>query len=306
MTRPFVVADVEAAAALLVRRHAVHLDSQPLLAPLSHERAVAEVQAAFDAEGRTGWVAEDAGTVVGYLLAAPGDPRYFPGTAWVGAAGCAGARLPELYAAAAADWVAAGVRGHYALVPPALVDTFFSLGFGQQHVHAAMPAVVLPPDPRVRRAARSDVPALAALDLVLDAELVASPVFSTLTPVPLEDAVAEWEEGIEDPTITTFVAEVDGRVVGSAIGLDITGSRGTAGLLRPERAGFLGFAAVLPEARGLGLGRALGDAVTAWAADAGYPAVCTDWRSANLTAARTWPRLGYTPTFLRLHRHVAP
>jgi ribosomal protein S18 acetylase RimI-like enzyme len=303
--RPFEAADVAAAADLLVRRHAAHLVTQPLLAPLVPEQAVTAVQAAFDADGRTGWVAQDAGAVVGYLLAAPADPRWFPGSAWVGDAGCAGEFLPELYAAAAAAWLADGLRGHYLLVPPALVDTFFPLGFGLQHVHAAMPAAGLARDPRVRRAVRSDVPALAELDLVLDATLGASPVFSTVPDVTLQEAVQEWEEGIDDASLATYVAEVGGRVVGSAIGLDVTGSRMTAGLLRPSRAGFLGFAAVLPEARGQGLGRALGDAVTSWAAAQGFPAVCSDWRSANLTAARTWPRLGYTPTFLRLHRHVA-
>lgn len=302
--RPFAPADVEPAATLLVRRHAAHLLEQPLLAPLSQEQAVTAVQGAFDAEGRTGWVAVEAGAVVGYLLAAPPDPRWFPDGAWVGDAGCAGERLAELYAVAAQAWVAEGIRGHYLQVPPSLVDTFFPLGFGLQHVHAAMAPRVLPRDGRVRRAVRADVPALAQLDLVLDATLAASPVFATVPAVALEEAVTEWEEGIEDPALTTFVAEVDGRVAGSAIGLDLAGSRMTTGLLRPGRAAFLGFAAVLPQARGLGLGRALGEAVISWAATQGYPALCTDWRSANLTAARTWPRLGCTPTFLRLHRHV--
>ena len=74
--------------------------------------------------------------------------------------------------------------------------------------------------------------------------------------------------------------------------------------MRPDHAGFLGFAAVLPEARGAGVGRALGTTVLDWAAAEGYPVVVTDWRATNLLSSRTWTRLGYRPTFLRLHRRL--
>jgi len=74
--------------------------------------------------------------------------------------------------------------------------------------------------------------------------------------------------------------------------------------LRHCQEGFLAFAAVFPHARGLGAGRALGEAVIAWAAQAGYDCVATDWRVTNLLSSRTWPRLGFAASFLRLHRLV--
>ena len=77
------------------------------------------------------------------------------------------------------------------------------------------------------------------------------------------------------------------------------------GIVRPAGAGFLGFAAVLPEARGLGAGRALGEAVLLWARDAGHPTVVTDWRETNLLSSRAWPSLGFRPTFRRLFRAIA-
>ena len=61
---------------------------------------------------------------------------------------------------------------------------------------------------------------------------------------------------------------------------------------------------MLPEARGLGAGRALGEAVQAWMAAEGFTSDVTDWRATNLLSSRTWPRLGYRPTFLRLHRRL--
>ena len=102
-----------------------------------------------------------------------------------------------------------------------------------------------------------------------------------------------------------FVAEHEGRVVGTAIGCALTVSPGHTAMMRPRSAGFLGFAAVLPEARGLGAGRALAETVMTWSRDAGYEWVATDWRSTNLEANRSWRALGFTPTFYRLHRAIA-
>jgi len=63
-------------------------------------------------------------------------------------------------------------------------------------------------------------------------------------------------------------------------------------------------AAVLPQARGLGAGRALGEAVLGWTRENGFASAVTDWRATNLLSSRTWPRLGFRPSFLRLHRRL--
>ena len=163
----------------------------------------------------------------------------------------------------------------------------------------------LPDGVEIRRPTRADIPVLAELELALPAHQHASPVFSQIGPPPVEESISEWEEDFDDPKFATFVAVVDGRVVGSAIGCSITVSGTHKGLVRPDNAGFLGFASVLPEARGAGVGRALGTTVLDWAADEGYPWVVTDWRATNLLSSRTWPKLGYRPTFLRLFRAIA-
>ena len=54
-----------------------------------------------------------------------------------------------------------------------------------------------------------------------------------------------------------------------------------------------------------GAGTALGATVLDWAATEGYTAVVTDWRATNLLSSRTWPKLGFRPTFLRLFRAIA-
>ena len=94
-------------------------------------------------------------------------------------------------------------------------------------------------------------------------------------------------------------------MVGAAIGCSLEKSSAHSGLSRPDNAGFLGFAAVLPESRGHGAGRALGETVLQWSADTGYDSVVTDWRVTNLLSSRTWPTLGFEQTFHRLHRLIS-
>lgn len=305
MILPFALEHVSAAADLLVARHEEHRVAMPLLGSLDRVGAVAAVQTLLAVEGTTGVVAIEESQVVGYLLGTPKPGVAWGPNTWVEPAGCGGERLRELWAFAAAPWVAEGRSAQYALVPPSLTPEFFSLGFGLQHVHAAMPVPIpSPPDPRVRRATRADIPVLAQIDVSFHEHLVASPVFSGLTVTTYDAAVQEWEEDFGDPDYAVLVAEVEGVVVGSAIGCDVSKSSANAGLVSPSRAAHVAFAGVLPNARGLGLGTALAVAVEAWAHAEGYSVICTDWRAANVEADRTWTSRGYAQTFLRLHRLV--
>jgi len=312
---PFADEHLDDAARLLAERHRLQRVSEPLLDPRFEQQddARAEIELLWRREGASGAVGARDGRIVGYVLGARKSDGPWGPNVWVEAAGHAVEQaedVRDVYALAAARWVEEGRVAHYAVVPatdPALVDAWFRLCFGQQHVHAlreapATTAAGLPAG--VRRATRDDIAALAALDLVLPQHQALSPVFSSGGMQTLEEALEEWDEAIDDPELTNFVAELDGRVVGSAIACSVEKSSLHGSVARPHDAGFLGFAAVLPEARGHGLGRALGEAVIAWAAEAGYSTVVTDWRVTNLLSSRTWPRLGFRPTFVRVHRIV--
>ena len=156
----------------------------------------------------------------------------------------------------------------------------------------------------VRRAERRDIPILAELDLVLPQHQGLSPVFSAGEVPTLEEALADWEESIDDREYATFVAERNGDVIGCSIGCSIEKSSAHSGLAQPDNAGFLGYAAVFPDERGHGAGRALGEAVLNWATEVGYESVVTDWRVTNLLSSRAWPALGFVQTFHRLHRMI--
>jgi len=235
---------------------------------------------------------------------------------WIEDAGCAGEdgeAIRLCYAAAAQQWVDGGRTSHYAVVPAthdALVDAWFTMGFGLQHVHALREPVGpefvpwTPDGVEVRRAERRDLPVLAWLDLVLPEHSTGSPVFARLAVPSYEETLHELDAEFDDERFTTLVAEHDGRVVASATACSLELSNTNTAMIRPRSCGFLGYAAVLPDARGLGAGRALGEAVLAWSRDEGYEWVATDWRSTNIEANRSWRAMGFRPSFLRLHRSL--
>jgi GNAT superfamily N-acetyltransferase len=317
---PFDADGIDDAARLLAARHRAQRIAEPGLDPAFEDVATTRVaiEGLMATEGASGALASRRGAAVGYVLATPRSGTWGP-SMWVEGAGQAVADVEsdvvrDLYGFLAGGWVATGRYRHSVIVPatdPALVEAWFRSGFGQQHVHgirgAAAPreTVAVPDGMTLRRAERRDIVALGGLGRALAEHQIASPVFSTLPSAPLEDHVAEWEEDFEDERFANFVVEVEGRVIGAAVGCSIDMSSEHHGIVRPATAGLLGFAAVLPEARGLGAGRVLGAAVLAWARDAGYTVVVTDWRETNLLSSRTWPRLGYRPVFRRLHRAIA-
>ena len=235
---------------------------------------------------------------------------------WIEDTGSAGSdreAVREAYAAAAGRWFNEGLTSHYVALPatePRIVDAWFSLGFGLQHVHAVRehPAAdfrpITAPALTVRRSERRDLPALAELDLVLPRHSAATPVFSRMAIPSYDDTLAELEADFDDPRYAVFVAEHHGSVIATSIGCSLQVSNTNTLLMRPKSAGFLGFAAVLPEARGLGAGRALAETVVAWSRDEGYEWFATDWRSANIEANRTWRGMGFRSTFLRLYRAI--
>jgi GNAT superfamily N-acetyltransferase len=296
---------VAGSAAVLARRHAAHRAVTASLPPI----ASFDEQVTSELEGATGAVALDGERVVGYLIgrhdADEGGPRV-----WSGVAGHAADEpelLRDLYAVAASRWVAEGLRRHFVFAPalPAHVDPWFRLSFGASAIQAARPSAdgfgPLPRDVTVRRVEPRDVPVAARLERLLFLSLLESPSFSAITADPVERYEEEWRQLLDDEaTYVGFVAELDGVVVGEAFLY-----RRPAGDLRvPPSSIDLASAVVDPSCRRRGVATALAASAVAWARDHGIETVITDWRMTNLLASRTWPRLGFAPTFQRLYRVV--
>ncbi len=311
MFRTFESDDAAEAGALLAERHRRHRLAQPLLPARYEDPAVAarEVRAAFEADGASGVVAVRDGRIVGYLIGAPKASPIWGPNVWVESAGHAAVdaeTVRDLYGVAAARWAEHGFTAHYSLVPASDVDligAWFRVGFGHQHTHG----IRLPQRARglgARRATAQDVPVLARLDLELPLHQEMSPTFSAVAVPTLEESLTEWATDVDNPDYATFVVERDGKVVGSAIASTLEKSGAHTALARPDNAALLGFAAVFPEARGMGAGRALGEAVLDWAAESTFDSVVVDWRETNLLSSRVWRALGFTETFVRLHRLI--
>ncbi len=306
---------VEPAAELLAARHRRHREAEPLLSPAYDNPAacIEPIRSAYTAEHASGSVAVDGSRVVGYLLGAPKPGAAWGANVWIESAGHAveEAELARsLYAQAATRWVDEGRAAHFALLPSHdadLLHAWFRLAFGWQHTHAIrVPAEAGPVREGlvVREPTRDEIPQLARLDMVLPEHQGLSPVFSSGPPDVYEERVADWEEDFDNPQFWNVAVEHGGRLVGSAVGCDLEVTSSHSGPAAPERAAFLGFAAVLPEARGMGVGRALGEAVSQLAWEKGYPSIVTDWRETNLLSSRAWRGLGYRDSFVRLHRLI--
>ena len=304
---PFGEDHLDEAARLLAARHARQRETEPLLPSEIDFRA--EVEALWAKDGTFG-AATDGGFLLGTRLA----DDVWGDNVWVELAGHAvrdAEIVRDLYAFAAARWVDEGRRRHYVYMPATdepLVSAWFRLGFGAQHAFGirelAADDPVPPPGVVAREARIDDVDAMVEIGPELGRHQAQSPVFS---PVPEDDPDelrAEIRGDLSNPQIGNLIAEIDRRVVGNFVVVPVEMSGAHVGLARPPGLAHLGYAAVLPDARGSGAGLALTAASFRWARDRGYTAMVTDWCVTNLLPSRFWPKRGFRTTFLRLYRSI--
>ena len=135
-------------------------------------------------------------------------------------------------------------------------------------------------DHHIRPATADDWPQIWPFfdQIVQDGETYAYPVDLTY-----EQARDLW---LMEPPARTVVLEDDGRVLGSA----------TMGPNRPARGSHVGTASfmVSPDARGKGVGRALGEYVVSWHRDHGFRSIQFNAVvETNTGAVRLWESLGF-------------
>jgi predicted N-acetyltransferase YhbS len=306
--QPFADEHLDEAARLLADRHRRHRAAEPLLSEPSDYRA--EIEALWSEDGASGAVGIRDGDLVGYLIGIPKPEGLWGPNVWVDSAGHAvhePEELRDLYALAAAAWVAGGRTRHYAVVPAfdeSVLTAWYRLGFGQQQGLGIreVPDVAMPPE--VRLAEERDIDAMVVLGGSLPEYQSGSPVFSGGPPETEEELRAEIASDLAGSDLTNLVVELDGRVVGNVVLTPTKNSQAHSGLARVSGACLLGFAATRPEVRGSGAGLLLTAGSFAWAREHGYETMVVDWRITNLFASRFWPRRGFRETFLRLYRSI--
>jgi GNAT superfamily N-acetyltransferase len=308
---------LDAAAKLLAARHARHRQAQPLLASryASAEGAREALEAAWRRDSASGAAGLRDGVLAGFLVGAPRDDAVWGANVWVESGGHAAERaedVRDLYAFAAARWVDEGRTRHYGLVPAGdrdLVDAWFRLSFGVQHVYGlrAVPAVTavgLPAPYTIRPPGPQDVDGLIDVELALPEHQLGSPVFTSIAVPGREELRREWLSTLAGTEEDVFVAFTDDRPVACWGLAPLARDEEHRLLVSAAETCFLGFAATLPGHRGAGVGTALTDACLACAAARGYTSMLTDWRATNLLSSRFWPRRGFSETFLRLYRSI--
>jgi ribosomal protein S18 acetylase RimI-like enzyme len=314
---PFSDEHLDDAAALLAARHAGHREAEPLLPERYQDPAAAreELERVWRADGASGAAGFREGRLVGYLVGAQRREPIWGENTWVEASGHAveeAEDVRDLYGAAAGRWVDEGRPRHSALVPAHdrdVLDAWWRVSFGVQHAHGIQeiepnPVVTVPEGLEIREPREDEIEDLIDVDLALPQHQVRSPVFGGHGEVRREDSREEWLETFASGEEKILIGARDGRPVACWAFVPAEKSREHVGLMRADRASFLGFASTLPEARGSGIGVALTQAGFAWAAEEGYSTMLTDWRVTNLLASRFWPRRGFRTTFLRLYRSI--
>ena len=277
------------AAAMLAERYARQRVAEPLLPAIDDF----EPHVAPD-----GLVATRGGGAVAYLADEHGELRRpsFAGHA---------AREPE----ALRDlWTELATGDRFAITVPAtdaeLVDTWFRLAFGCQFMWGVQEVKTLEPvdfGGTIRPVDPADVEAIVDLDWVLHNLQKLPPSYSDMPTQTRDEARAEaaelWEAGT---TFVTFVAELDGQVVG----MILLHPRPTGDLRVPENNIDLSFASTLEANQGRGVGLALFTHAMRWADEQGFRSMTVDWRSVNLSSSRFWPKRGFRTTYYRLYRRV--
>lgn len=188
---------------------------------------------------------------------------------------------------------------HFAVVParPEALDPWYRLGFAQMHVYGVRASGGEPLDVEgvtLRPGGPADLETAIRIDELIAAEQAASPSYSSFAHDP-ETHRADWVETLEDDGVHYVVAERAGEPVGHTT-------------LYPDpddgEALHLASTAVVPEARGAGVGLALTAHALAYTAEQGRPRLRTNWRATNLVASRFWPARGFEPTVIRLVRQL--
>jgi ribosomal protein S18 acetylase RimI-like enzyme len=320
--RDFGEGDLDAAAAALAARHRRDRARLPLLpARFEGSPACREVVAAATsyAEGVT---ARSAGALQGFLFAVDLLPSPTSPSARYGAdrgvmmfahghALAPGADPDDvyaaLYAALAQRFVRRGLFDHVVHVPagdPALEAAWANLGFGRANTVAARDLAPIPRARGAERVRRATLEDLDTIDRLVLEELRHHAAPPVLRPYLARDTDAQVREAhrqaLADDGQALFIAREGGRDVGITW---IGPGRGSP-LFIPDGAAYIGDTAVVPDARGAGIGAALVDAALAWARERGYRAVTLHYAAANPLARAFWRSLGFAPAMWHLRRRL--
>jgi ribosomal protein S18 acetylase RimI-like enzyme len=199
------------------------------------------------------------------------------------------------YARESADWPPL----HFAIAEatPEALDPWYRLGFFQMHAYGVRESGgerLTAPGVTIRRAGPEEIETALRIDRLIAEAQAVSPSYSAVAAEESPDR-AGWQETLAAAETAYFVADDETGAVGhTTIYPDPTDTQAL----------HLASTAVVPAARGLGIGVALTTHALAYTAEQGYPRLRTNWRVTNLAASRFWPARGFEQTHIRLARRL--
>lgn len=323
---PFADAHLEEAARLLSARYAALRRVRPEF-PGRYERpeaAAASIHAVRGPGARVwqGVAALRAGRLRGYLVASralthdTANLALFqpPRLALVPLAGYAvdaeegAALVGQLYAAALPAWLAAGLHVQQVAVPVDDADmpaAWQALGFGMERLRGVRPCVAEVEEPRItkgvaiRTATEDDAATVWALIRANLRYHAGSPIFAPYLVEAEEESRRGYGGVLHDRGCPHWLAERGGHVLGVLTLVPMFDApEMPAGAVQVNQA------YVLPQARGLGIGRTLLETAARWAAEHDYRCLVVDWWPANPWGGRFWPGHGFRPLVAQVRRSV--
>lgn len=269
----------------------------------------ASLREAFLSVATTTWVAVEGDTVVGHLHAALLDSDVFGRGAWVPPDGVSydnPAVLAALYAHAGQVWVDNGAREHFVWLHDEehRRDDWLELGFQFMHRRGMMTLTdlpargvrPLPPGYTLRRGSRTDLATAVRLSNHLSDAQSRGPSFSFALPPDDHDDLGDL---LDEADTRLWLVEHQGEAVAQCITFPLSARRDT-----PDHVLHLSAVVVDEHHRGRGVATAMVDAALADGYARDFALIETNWRVSHRLAATFWPRYGFTPTALRLHRSV--
>lgn len=214
---PFHTDLIEESAILLSAQHRQDRVLRPELPDrfAQPEAAQHAITAAFQRPHTQGIAALRGGKLLGYLFGSLTINTFWGRTAWVRRVGFALEAdqslelFGDLYARLGQQWVEQGCFDHYVVVPildPALVQVWFSLGFGIEQVHglASLQSETSggqnqPEGIAIRRATAEDREALSAFSDVIWRQHIQPPCWAVQLPEMGVKVCEGWANMAEDP-----------------------------------------------------------------------------------------------------------
>ena len=219
--------------------------------------------------------------------------------------------LAELYGALAAWGLRRGADAQMLAIATAddCADLWRDLGFARQDEYAFLPTSAARPSPdgiRVRPATPDDLGVATALTLAEAHHHHRAPIFAFAPPGLDAARRRDMAENLADREAIVLLAERSGTIVGGIVAHPIANLGRWMPSFTPTPCLYIESAYVEPQARGLGILRALVAALADRAGQRRLAGLFVTYLPANRGAAYAWRGLGFAPLVVIHQRRIDP